>query len=174
MWKAFEEMEYLGWIGSERPKMISVQAAGCAPIVKAWEEHKPVSEMWQGAQTIGAGLRVPQAYADYVILDILKKSNGAAVSVTDDEMMDAVFEWAANEGVFAAPEGGACLFAYRKLRASGFLKESDTTVLFNTGSGYKYVDVIAEYMGRKKTSASANGGMAKPKGRQVGGIITPF
>ena len=172
MWKAFEEMEELGFVGSQRPKMISVQAAGCAPVVKAWDEQKPVSEMWQGAQTIASGLRVPKAYADYVILDILKKSGGTAVSVTDDEMMDAVFEWAADEGVFAAPEGAASLFAYRKLRASGFLKETETVVLFNTGSGYKYVDVIADYMGKK--SAAANGGMARPKRRQVGGIITPY
>ena len=172
MWKAFEEMECLGWIGNARPKMISVQAAGCAPIVKAWEEQKPVSEMWQGAETIASGLRVPKAYADYIVLDIIKKSGGTAVSVTDDEMMDALFEWAADEGIFAAPEGAASLFAYRKLRASGFLKESDTVVLFNTGSGYKYVDVIAEYMGKR--SPAATGGLAKPKARQVGGIITPF
>jgi len=172
MWKAFEEMECLGWMGGERPKMISVQASGCAPIVKAWEEQKPVSEMWQGAQTVASGLRVPKAYADYIILDIIKKSGGTAVSVTDDEMMDAVFEWAADEGIFAAPEGAASLFAYRKLRASGFLKESDTVVLFNTGSGYKYVDVIAEYMGKR--SPAATGGFAKPKPRLVGGIITPF
>jgi threonine synthase len=172
MWKAFEEMEYFGWVGKERPKMITVQASGCAPISKAWEEGKPVSEMWQNAQTIASGLRVPKAYADYVILDILKQSGGAAVTVTDDEMMDALFEWAADEGIFAAPEGAASLFAYRKLRASGFLKESDTVVLFNTGSGYKYIDVIAEYMGKK--SAASNSGMAKPQARQVGGIITPF
>jgi threonine synthase len=171
MWKAFEEMEYLGWIGKERPKMISVQAAGCAPISKAWEEGKPVSEMWQGAQTIAAGLRVPKAYADYVILDILKKSGGTAVTVNDDEMMDAVFEWAAEEGVFAAPEGASSLFAYRKLRASGFLKATDTVVLFNTGSGYKYIDVIAEYMGKK--APAANSGMTRPTSHQVGGIITP-
>jgi threonine synthase len=171
MWKAFEEMEYLGWVGSKRPKMISVQASGCAPIPRAFEEGKPVSEIWQGAQTIAAGLRVPKAYADYVILDILRKSAGAAVTVTDDEMMDAMFEWASEEGVFAAPEGAASLFAYRKLRASGYLKESDTVVLFNTGSGYKYIDVTAEYMGKK--SAAANGGMARPRRHNVGGIITP-
>jgi threonine synthase len=172
MWKAFEEMECLGWIGGERPKMISVQAEGCAPIVKAWEEKKPVSEVWQGAETIAAGLRVPKAYADYVILDVIKKSGGTAISVSDDEMMDALFEWAADEGVFAAPEGAASLFAYRKLRASGFLKDTDTVVLFNTGSGYKYIDVIAEYMGKRSTPTST--GMAAPKKRQVGGIITPF
>lgn len=172
MWKAFEEMEFLGWVGKERPKMISIQASGCAPIPKAWKEGKPVSEMWEGAQTIASGLRVPKAYADYVILDILKKSNGTAVTVTDDEMMDSLFEWASDEGIFASPEGAASLFAYRKLRASGFLKESDIVVLFNTGSGYKYIDVIASYMGKK--SAQANGGMARPKAHAVGGIITPL
>jgi threonine synthase len=172
MWKAFEEMEFLGWVGKERPKMISVQASGCAPIPKAWKEGKPVSEMWEGAQTIASGLRVPKAYADYVILDILKKSNGTAVTVTDDEIMDSLFEWASDEGIFASPEGAASLFAYRKLRASGFLKESDIVVLFNTGSGYKYIDVIASYMGKK--SAQANGGMARPKAHAVGGIITPL
>jgi threonine synthase len=172
MWKAFEEMEYLGWIGRERPKMISVQASGCAPIVKAFAEGSSVSEVWKGAETIASGLRVPKAYADYVILDILKKSGGAAVSVTDDEMMDACFEWASEEGVFAAPEGAASLFAYRKLRASGYLKDSDTVVLFNTGSGYKYIDVIARYM--EKSSPAANGGMARPRRHNVGGMITPF
>jgi threonine synthase len=171
MWKAFEEMETLGWIGSERPKMIVVQAEGCAPVTKAWEAGKQTSEPWQNAVTIAAGLRVPKPYADYIILDILKKSAGTAINVSDDEMMDACFEWASEEGVFAAPEGAASLFAYRKLRASGFLKESDKVVLFNTGSGYKYVDVIAQYMG--KTSASANSGLAKPKRHNVGGIITP-
>lgn len=174
MWKAFEEMERLGFVGKERPKMITVQADGCAPISKAFAEGKPVSDMWQNASTIASGLRVPKAYADYIILHILKKSNGAAVTVTDDEMIDACFEWASEEGVFAAPEGAASLFAYRKLRANGFLKESDTVVLFNTGSGYKYIDVIAAYMGKDAAAASANSGMAKPKRHSVGGIISPF
>lgn len=172
MWKAFEEMECLGWVGPERPKMISVQAEGCAPIVKAWEEKQSVSEPWQDAQTIAAGLRVPKPYADYIILDILKKSHGTALTVSDDEMMDACFEWASEEGIFAAPEGAASLFAYRKLRATGFLKEQDTVVLFNTGSGYKYIDVIAAYMG--KSSAPPVGAMAKPKRHHAGGIIGPF
>jgi threonine synthase len=144
MWKAFEEMQCLGWIGSERPKMISVQAAGCAPIVKAWEEQKEVSEFWHDAKTIAAGLRVPKPYADYIILDILKKSGGAAVAATDEEIGSAVWEWASTEGVFAAPEGAACLVAYRKLLASGFLTPSDRVVLFNTGSGLKYLDVIPD------------------------------
>jgi threonine synthase len=143
MWKAFDEMQCLGWIGSERPKMISVQAAGCAPIVKAWEEHKDVSEFWQNAKTVAAGLRVPKPYADYILLDILKKSGGTAVAATDEEIGRAVCEWASTEGVFAAPEGAASLVAYRKLIASGFLKSTDRVVLFNTGSGLKYIDVIS-------------------------------
>jgi threonine synthase len=140
MWKAFDEMQCLGWIGAERPKMISVQAAGCAPIVKAWQEQKPVSEFWQNAKTVAAGLRVPKPYADYIILDIIKKSGGTAIAATDEEIECAVREWASTEGIFAAPEGASCLVAYRKLIASGFLKPADKVVLFNTGSGLKYID----------------------------------
>jgi threonine synthase len=143
MWKAFDEMQQLGWIGSERPKMIAVQAAGCAPIPKAWDEHKPTSEFWQDAHTIAAGLRVPKAYADYIILDILRSSGGTAVSATDSEMLQAVKSLASNEGIFAAPEGAATLVGYEKLLAAGFLKPSDTVVLFNTGSGLKYLDVVS-------------------------------
>ena len=144
MWKGFDELESLGWIGPQRPKMIAVQAAGCAPISKAWEEHKPVSEFWENARTVASGLRVPKAYADYIILDILKKSGGTAVSATDAEIISAVREWAATEGIFAAPEGAACLVAYRKLIDSGFLSADDTAVLFNTGSGLKYIDTFSE------------------------------
>lgn len=143
MWKAFEEMQYLGWIGSERPKMIAVQAAGCAPIPKAWEAHQKTSEFWPDAHTIAAGLRVPKAYADYIILDILRDSKGTAVTATDAEILQAVSSMASKEGVFAAPEGAATLVAYDKLIASGFLKPSDRVVLFNTGSGLKYIDVVA-------------------------------
>ena len=100
MWKAFEEMEALGWIGSERPKMITVQSSGCAPIVKAWEEGKSSAEMWPNATTMAAGLRVPKPYGDYLILDILKKSKGAAVSATDAEILEATRHWAKVEGIF--------------------------------------------------------------------------
>ena len=148
MWKAFAEMETFGWIGSSRPKMIAVQAAGCAPITRAWNGRQRVSEFWQNAQTIAAGLRVPKAYADYIVLDILHSSGGTAISVSDDEIIQAVCEWASNDGVFAAPEGAATLVAYHKLLASGFLQPTDRVVLFNTGSGLKYIDVIAEYLGR--------------------------
>lgn len=142
MWKAFDEMQELGWIGSERPKMIAVQAAGCAPIPKAWDEHKSTSEFWENAHTIAAGLRVPKAYADYIILDILRDSKGTAVSATDAEMLQAVSSMASKEGIFAAPEGAATLVGYEKLIAAGFLKSTDKVVLFNTGSGLKYIDVV--------------------------------
>src|SRR5712672_1521704 len=102
MWKAFEEMETLGWIGSERPKMITVQSSGCAPIVKAWDEGKPTADFWPDASTLASGLRVPKAYGDYLILEILKKSGGVAVAVTDGQIMDALRHWARVEGIFAA------------------------------------------------------------------------
>ena len=166
MWKAFDEMEQLGWSGPERPKMVSVQAAGCAPIVKAWEAGKSSAEMWTGAATFAAGLRVPKAYGDYLILDIIKKSEGTAVAATDDEILDAVRHWASVEGVFAAPEGAASLVAYRKLRASGFFGADDTVVLFNTGTAYKYLDMME---GKRRTVRPE-----PPKSRNIGGIIGPF
>ena len=171
MWKAFAEMEELGWIGSKRPKMISVQAAGCAPVAKAWDEHKPVAEMWQNAQTLAAGLRVPKPYADYIILDILKKSGGTAIAVSDAQIFKAVQEWASKEGVFAAPEGAASLAAYQILLQQKFLKPQDKVVLFNTGSGLKYIDVIAEAL---KIGTEQPQAQAAPAGRSLGGIIQPY
>lgn len=169
MWKAFDEMQQLGWIGSERPQMISVQAAGCAPVVKAWDEGKTASEFCSNASTLAAGLRVPKAYGDYLILDILKQSGGLALSVTDEELMDALKHWAHVEGVFAAPEGAASLAAYRKLRASGFFSSNDTVVLFNTGSGLKYLDVIDAGKEKKQPERQP-----QPASRQIGGIIGPY
>jgi threonine synthase len=166
MWKAFDEMEQLGWIGPERPKMISVQASGCAPIVKAWEERKSSSEMWTGAATFAAGLRVPKAYGDYLILDIIRKSAGIAIAATDDEILDAVRHWATVEGVFAAPEGAASLVAYQKLRASGFFSADDVVVLFNTGTAYKYLDMMES---KRRTVRPE-----PPATRNIGGIIGPY
>ena len=165
MWKAFEEMEQLGWLDAsgekgKRPRMIAVQAEGCAPIVKAWDEGKPTAEMWKGASTIAAGLRVPRPYGDYLVLDILKRSRGTAVAVSDDEIKSAFHHWARTEGIFAAPEGAASLAAYRKLRSNGFLSEKDKVVLFNTGTGLKYLDVLNE----RKPQAT----------RHIGGIIGPY
>jgi threonine synthase len=173
MWKAFDEMEALGWIGSERPKMIVVQSSGCAPIVKAWEEGKQSSEMWTNASTIASGLRVPKPYGDYLILDILKRSKGTAVSATDAEILEATRHWAKVEGIFAAPEGAACLVAYRKLLANKFFKPEDTVVLFNTGNGMKYLDVLDANVARTPTPAKPPAA-AKPAARQIGGIIGPY
>jgi len=155
MWKAFEEMEQLGWrpekkAGKQRPRMIAVQAAGCAPIVKAWDEGKTTVDAWPNASTLAAGLRVPRPYGDYLVLDILKQSRGTAVAISDYEIKESVLHWARTEGIFAAPEGAASLAAYRKLRANGFLSENDNVVLFNTGTGLKYLDVLNQ----KKTPSS--------------------
>ena len=165
MWKAFDEMQELGFIGSERPQMISVQSAGCAPIVKAWDEGRAAVEMWTNALTLAAGLRVPKPYGDYLILDILKKSGGLALAATDAEILEATRHWAKVEGIFAAPEGAASLVAYRKLLATGFFSPDDTVVLFNTGSGLKYLDVLD----RNDVTRAPS-----PASRAIAGIIGPY
>ena len=171
MWKAFEEMEELGWIErGQRPKMICVQVDGCAPIPKALQNGEAVSTMWPGARTLAAGLRVPKAYGDFIILDIARKSRGTAIAVSDDAIMDGVKEMASTEGIFPAPEGGAALAAYKQLLESGFLNESDKVVLFNTGSGYKYLDVFAKYWGVEVFAQP----MKLPASRNIGGIIGPY
>ncbi|MFB3126546.1 MAG: threonine synthase [Candidatus Acidiferrales bacterium] len=144
MWKAFEEMETLGWIGSERPKMISVQASGCAPIVRAFEQRKPASEPWKDAATIAAGLRVPKALGDFLVLDAIYRSGGAAVATTDDEILAGVRTLAQLEGIFACPEGGAVIAALPKLLERGVVKGEDTMILFNTGTAMKYLDVLTQ------------------------------
>jgi len=173
MWKAFEEMEALGWIGPERPKMIVVQSAGCAPVIKAWDEGKKSVEMWTNAATLASGLRVPKPYGDYLILDILKKSKGTAVSATDEEILEATRHWSKVEGIFAAPEGAACLVAYRKLRANGFFKPEDVVILFNTGSGLKYLDVLDARVAAGASPAKP-AAQAKSGTRQIAGIIGPY
>jgi threonine synthase len=171
MWKAFEEMEAIGWLSpGHRPKMICVQSEGCAPIVKAFEEKKNTAEMWPNAKTIAAGLRVPKAYADFIILDILRQSKGTAIAVSDDDIMAGVKEMATNEGIFPAPEGGAALVAYKELVKSGFLSATERVVLFNTGSGYKYVDAIAKYWNIEAFGS----GSKLPASRSLGGIIGPY
>jgi threonine synthase len=165
MWKAFDELEQLGFIGSERPNMISVQSSGCAPIVKAWDEGRASSEMWPNASTLASGLRVPKPYADYLILDILKQSGGLALAATDPEILAATRHWAMVEGIFAAPEGAASLDAYQKLLASAFFTPDDTVVLFNTGSGLKYLDVLDT----KDAQAQR-----PPAQRAIAGIIGPY
>jgi len=143
MWKAFQELEELGWVTGKRPKMIAIQAAGCAPVARAWEEHQPVSQMWQNAATFASGLRVPKPYGDYLILDIVRQSQGTVVALSDEQIFTSLRNWASKEGIFLSPEGAAATAAYDHLLASGFLQASDRVVLFNTGSGNKYTDVIA-------------------------------
>ena len=138
MCKAFDEMQEMGWISAERPRMVAVQAAGCAPIVKAWEAHQTTSQFFQNAATVASGLRVPGPLGDFLILRMLQQTKGTALSVTDEEMLHAGKELASLEGIFAAPEGAATVSAARKLAVSGWIKAQESVVLFNTGTGYKY------------------------------------
>ena len=138
MCKAFDEMQEMGWIGPERPRMVAVQAEGCAPIVKAWDAHRESAEFFANAATIASGLRVPGPLGDLMIIKMLHQTNGTALTVTDNEMLEAGRELARTEGIFAAPEGAATVIAARKLAASKWIRPTDTVVLFNTGTGYKY------------------------------------
>ena len=140
MCKAFDEMQEMGWIGRERPRMVAVQAEGCAPIVRAWEAHQSSAEFFQNAATVASGLRVPGPLGDLMILSMLRQTKGTALTVTDDEMLHAGRELASREGIFAAPEGAATVIATRKLAASGWIQPEETVVLFNTGTGYKYAE----------------------------------
>lgn len=145
MWKAFAEMEELGWVKrGTRPKMIAMQSAGCAPIARAFEQGGKTSEAWQNAATFASGLRVPKAYGDYIILDVVRESGGTALGIPDEEILASLKDWAENEGIFLSPEGATSTAAYDRLIRTGFLKPTDRVVLFNTGAGLKYVDVIAE------------------------------
>ncbi len=138
MWKAFDEMEELGWIGSKRPRMVSVQSSGCAPIVKAFEENKEFAEYWNGATTIAEGLRVPSAIGDFLILRALRESKGSAIAVSDEELMDAAKNIGSTQGLFVCPETAATLVAFKYLRHKGWINDDESVVLFNTGSGLKY------------------------------------
>ena len=142
MWKAFQEMEELGWIGTKRPRMVSVQAAGCAPIVKAFIEGKETAEPWPQAKTVASGLRVPQAVADFLMLRALRESNGTALSVSDQEMLAEIPHIGQAEGIFFCPEGAACVVALRRLIEQKWIKTTDEVLIFNTASGLKYLDVI--------------------------------
>jgi threonine synthase len=138
MWKAFEEMMLLGWIGSELPRMVTVQSEGCAPMVRAFHRGDEFAEPWEGAETIADGLRVPGAVGDFLILRALRESRGTAVAVPDEEMIEAARQIGRTEGIFACPEGAATLVAFRRLRSEGWIADDETVVLFNTGSGLKY------------------------------------
>lgn len=141
MWKAFDEMEKLGWIDSRRPRLVSVQSEGCAPIVKAFHEGKEQAEPWPEAKTIAAGLRVPAAIGDFLILRALRESRGTAIAVPDGEILEATYLLGKTTGLWPAPEGGATLAAFLHLKHNGWIKEGESVVLFNTGNGAKYSKV---------------------------------
>jgi threonine synthase len=140
MWKAFDEMEKMGWIDSFRPRMVSVQAEGCAPIVTAFENGARFADEFKDAATVASGLRVPKAIGDFLILDAIRESGGTAIAVSDEELIAAVREIGAAEGLFCAPEGAACLPALRVLVDKDLVKEGETVVIFNTGAGVKYLE----------------------------------
>ncbi|MBA3334722.1 MAG: threonine synthase [Acidobacteria bacterium] len=143
MWKAFDEMEKMGWINEKRPRMVSVQSIGCAPIVKAFHEGETFAAEFPDAATVASGLRVPKAIGDFLILDALHKSGGTAVAVTDEELIAAVKEIGAAEGLFCAPEGAACLPALRKIVEQNLVQPGETVVIFNTGAGVKYLEAFS-------------------------------
>jgi threonine synthase len=163
MWKAFAEMEALGWIGSGRPKMIAVQSEGCQPIVRAFQEGADASRFWDGASTVAAGLRVPKPLGDRLTLQAVRESGGCAIAVSDRDLMDAGIRLASEEGIFAAPEGAACVAAAERLIREGFLKACDKIVLYNTGSGLKYLEAYSVRFPRT----------AAGEADKLGGLITP-
>jgi threonine synthase len=163
MWKAFDEMHRLGWIGARFPKMVAVQAEGCQPVVRAYQENEERSRFYDDAHTLAAGLRVPKPLGDFLCLQAVRESKGTAIAVSDEEMLDAGVQLASDEGIYAAPEGAACVAAAQKLIASGFLKPTDRIVLYNTGSGLKYPEA---YSTRFPRTAAA-------EQDKLGGLITP-
>ena len=143
MHKGFLELLELGWIEGRLPRFVAVQAEGCQPIVKAFQEGKPTAEPWPNAATIADGLRVPGPFADYLMLSAIRETGGTALAVADHDMIDAMYELATAEGIFACPEGAATLVGYKRLLDEGFLSRDETVVLFNTGSGYKYLQLVS-------------------------------
>jgi threonine synthase len=143
MWKAFDEMEQMGWIDAKRPRMVSVQSETCAPIVRAFEQGTRFADEFENASTVASGLRVPKAIGDFLILDAIRASGGTAIAVSDSELIAAVAEIGAATGIFSAPEGAACLPALRKVIDEGSVAEGETVVLFNTGSGIKYLEAFS-------------------------------
>ena len=163
MWKAFAEMEALGWVGGKRPKMIAVQAEGCQPIVRAFEEGVEASRFWEGTSTVASGLRVPKPLGDRLTLQAVRESQGCAIAVPDREMIDAAIRLASEEGIFAAPEGAACVAAVQRLIRERFLKADDQIVVFSTGSGLKYLEAYSVRFPRHSAGAAD----------KLGGLITP-
>jgi threonine synthase len=166
MWKAFDELEALGWVSGRRPRMFALQAAGCAPVARAFADGQPVSTFFAGAHTFASGLRVPKPYGDAIVLDILRASGGQALAFPDDVILASLLDWAKQEGILLSPEGAAATAAYDALLASGELRPSDRVALFNTGAGLKYTDVTAAAMHLRRPGKL-------PVSMPVGGIITP-
>jgi threonine synthase len=152
MWKAFQEMEELGWIGRKRPRMVSVQASGCAPIVRAFDQGKEKAEPWLNARTVASGLRVPVAVADFLMLRALRESGGTAISVDDHDMLAEIPRIGGAEGIFFCPEGAACAVALRRLLEQNWIKPDDEVVIFNTASGLKYLDVLQAAAAAQETA----------------------
>ncbi|MBI5282507.1 MAG: threonine synthase [Candidatus Solibacter usitatus] len=163
MWKAFEEMEALGWIGPERPKMIVVQAEGCAPMVRAFEQGAERATFWENASTVAAGLRVPKPLGDFLILRAVRESAGTCVAVSDRASLEAGAKLAREDGIFAAPEGAACFAALEQLLQTGFLKAEEKIVVYNTGSGLKYLEAYSTLWPR----------VAGGEADKLGGLVTP-
>jgi len=163
MWKAFSEMEALGWIGSRRPKMIAVQVEGCQPVVRAFQQGSVRSEFWEHASTVASGLRVPKPLGDFLILKAVRESGGTAIAVSDAELLDAGIQLASEEGLFVAPEGAACVSALEKLLADGTLKRDEKIVIYNTGAGLKYLEAYSTRFPRQASSEQD----------KLGGLITP-
>jgi threonine synthase len=166
MWKAFEEMEQLGWVTGPRPKMIAIQSTGCAPVARAYKQGADASIMFPNAATFASGLRVPKPYGDAIILEIVRASGGTVVDYPDTEILRSLLDWSKHEGLLLSPEGAAATAAYDDLLSTGFLSPTDRCVLFNTGAGLKYVDTVAEAMGLRLPATL-------PARMPVGGIITP-
>jgi threonine synthase len=163
MWKAFAELEALGWISGQRPKMVAVQAEGCQPVVRAFEQGEMTSTFWEHAHTVAAGLRVPKPLGDALSLAAIRASGGTAISVSDEELLDASIQLATDTGIFPAPEGGACVAALKRLLANGFLKPDERIVLYNTGTGLKYLEAFSTRFPRTSRSEQD----------KLGGLITP-
>jgi threonine synthase len=163
MWKAFQELEQLGWIGPKRPKMIVVQAAGCAPIVKAFAEGKDASEFWPNATTAAAGLRVPKALGDFLVLQAVRESGGTCIAISDEQILRAGRLLAQTEGIFAAPEGAACFAAIEPLLAGGFLQAHEEIVIWNTGSGLKYLENWRTQFPYQHAASERQGGLILPR-----------
>ena len=163
MWKAFDELEQIGWIDAKRPKMIAIQAAGCAPIVRAFDDGAEASQFWKGASTLAAGLRVPKAIGDFLVLQAVRESGGTCLAVTDQQLLAAGRSLAETEGMFVAPEGAACFAALEQLLQNGFLDKDDEIVIYNTGTGLKYLDNWATQFPPEPRPQEKLGGLILPR-----------